>query len=83
MATRLTKPVVRVAPRKREPLVVTLYPAEGDMEASVEVRPLRVRAKSAVHRVTLGQLYTMLALKAAAATPRPRRRVRVRRGGLL
>ncbi|OFV89549.1 MAG: hypothetical protein A3J75_05070 [Acidobacteria bacterium RBG_16_68_9] len=65
---------------RRSSLVVTLIPArDADGDASIEVREWRRRDG---FRVTLGQLYVILAMRAAAvAKPRTRRATRLEMKG--
>lgn len=59
--TRLERKVRRAVGDGRDAYVVILHPADGSMEASVEIRE---RGRRAGYRIGLGRLYTRLALLA-------------------
>lgn len=73
--TRLTRPVRRTVPRGGRPLVVMLIPASERGPAEIELRESRRRVG---YRISVQQLYTMLARRAAGLPgPMGRRERRV------
>ena len=77
--TRLSRPVRRTVPPASRlghprPLVVTLTPAVGDHEATIEVREHRTRKG---YTITLPALYVVLAMRAVVPRKRARRGTRL------